>query len=64
MDQGSKGRGSKGPEDRGTRGPRDQETEGPGTKGPEDQGAGNQAKARCEGGRMRRDLRERLQDLI
>lgn len=46
---------------------RDQRTEGPGnggTKGPEDQGAGNQAKARREGGRMRKDLRERLQDLI
>ena len=50
--------GTKELENRGTREPRDQGTEGPGTKGP-----GNQAKASHEVGGMRRDLRERLQDL-
>lgn len=56
--------GTKKPGNQWTREARDGEARDQRTKGPEDQGAGNQAKARCEGGRMRRDLRERLQDLI
>lgn len=56
--------GTKEPGNEGTGEPRDWDPRDKGTEGPGTEGPGNQEKASHEVGRVRRDLRERLQDLI